>query len=398
MPNKKSSVASLPGSPTFTTESDGLLDVFSLSLNQNSNFPSIGPQYSKNKATENNNQFGLFFDLSKPVPADGLRVVFSHLDSGDALGDITFPPVLTNASNFKSLDSLGDELARSVTAIANEFKEGKKFTLTELQTGTGYAINFDQQVDTLTKLAPSASRGRGTPISLAIQNAGFEDSVLENFTFTVVPPPGWQVYNPDGLIPAVTTDDSSATGAFNPSVNNYPAGVPEGNNVGYGFLVEAPGSGEAGLSQILDARLAANTRYTLSVEVGNPTGDDPVPGISFPGFPGYRIELLAGGQVLAVDNNSLSIAEGTFRTSTVTYVSSATNSLLGQPLEIRLINLLQGPGIEVDFDDVQLTAKAIPRGSTRSHRLNGGLAELRDPLHKSSISEHLFTCYDGFNL
>lgn len=206
------------------------------------------------------------------------------------------------------------------------------------------------------------------------------------------------MYNPDGLIPAQTTDDSSATGAFNPSVNNYPAGVPEGNNVGYGFLVEAPGSGEAGLSQILDARLAANTRYTLSVEVGNPTGDDPVPGISFPGFPGYRIELLAGGQVLAADNNSLSIAEGTFSTSTVTYVSSATNSLLGQPLEIRLINLLQGPGIEVDFDDVRLTAKAIPRGSTRSHRLNSGLGELRDPLYKSSMSDHLFMNYDQLNL
>ncbi|HEY9862220.1 MAG TPA: hypothetical protein V6D16_22180, partial [Candidatus Obscuribacterales bacterium] len=51
----------------------------------------------------------------------------------------------------------------------------------------------------------------------------------------------------------------------------------------------------------------------------------------------------------------------------ITYTSSATDSVIGQPLEIRLINLLQGPGIEVDFDDVQLIAKALPGGSRSSH-------------------------------
>lgn len=403
-------VGSIPGLPTFTTEADGLPGVFALSLNQDASPPSVGLHYSKNSVTENNKQFSLIFNLSQPAPTDGLRVVFSDIDSDDAFGDITSPPVLTNASRFESLDPVGGELTRSAitiapgatfasltwTTIADGLKEGKEITLTELQTVTGYSIDFDHQVDTLTILDTSAVRGRA--IALAIQNAGFEDPVLEDFTFTVVPPPSWQVYNPDGLIPARTTDDSSATGVFNPSVDNYPAGVPGGNNVGYGFLVEAPGSGEAGLSQTLDARLVANTRYTLSAEVGNPTGDDPVPGISFPGFPGYRVELLSGGQVLAADNNSLAIAEGTFSTSTVTYVSSATNPLLGQPLEIRLVNLLQGPGIEVDFDDVQLTAQSIPRGSTRSHHLNRGLGELCDPLYKSSISEHLFTCYDKVNL
>lgn len=223
-------------------------------------------------------------------------------------------------------------------------------------------------------------------IFLPIQNAGFEATILEDFTFTTAPPPGWELYNPDGLIPAVTTDESSSPGTFNPSTGNYPNDVPEGDNVGNVFLVDEVGSGRAGLSQTLDTLLAANTRYTLSVEVGNPTGDDPVPGINFEGFPGYQVELLAGGQVLAVDNNSLEIAEGTFSTSTVTYTTSATDSLLGKPLEIRLINLLQGPGIEVDFDDVQLIAQplSITNGSTSSYRLDGGVGKPCEPLYGSS--------------
>jgi hypothetical protein len=187
----------------------------------------------------------------------------------------------------------------------------------------------------------------------------------------------------------VTTDESSSPGTFNPSTGNYPNDVPEGNNVGNVFLVNEIGSGRAGLSQTLDTLLAANTRYTLSVEVGNPTGDDPVPGITFGGFPGYQIELLAGGQVLEIDNNSLEIAEGTFSTSTVTYTTSATDLLLGKPLEVRLINLLQGPGIEVDFDNVRLTAQplAVANGSTSSHRIDAGFGKLSEllctslPLH-----------------
>ena len=53
------------------------------------------------------------------------------------------------------------------------------------------------------------------------------------------------------------------------------------------------------------------------------------------------------------------------RTSTIDVQIGASHAALGQALGIRLINLsLPGtpdaPGIEVDFDDVRLTATAVP--------------------------------------
>lgn len=195
-----------------------------------------------------------------------------------------------------------------------------------------------------------------------IENSGFEEIILEDSDFTITPPLGWEIYNPDEIDLEGTMDSESGVGTFNPTVDNYPAETPEGENVGYIFLVDDPGSGVVGLAQTLDTVLAADTRYTLEVAVGNLTGTDIFDGIEFDysaGFPGYRIELLAGGEVLAADDNSLAIAEGTFGNSRVTFTADADNSLLGENLEVRLIHLLDGPGIEVDFDDVRLTAEAI---------------------------------------
>lgn len=33
----------------------------------------------------------------------------------------------------------------------------------------------------------------------SIENAGFEEIVLEDGDFTIEPPPGWELYNPDGI-------------------------------------------------------------------------------------------------------------------------------------------------------------------------------------------------------
>ncbi|MBW4490355.1 MAG: hypothetical protein KME12_21460 [Trichocoleus desertorum ATA4-8-CV12] len=305
---------------------------------------------------------------------------FNLIDSDNAFSGIAFPSGLTSTSNISRLVRAAIYQKGAATAsLAGQLEVDE--IVSALQSFVGDGVDLNKITDLLNVKEKANSK-----VSIAIQNAGFEDPAQEDFTFTVEPPPGWQVYDPNNIIPEVTTEDSSATGVFNPSLDNYPGGVPEGNNVGYSFLVQAPGSGEAGLSQTLDTLLAPNTRYTLSVAVGNPTGDDPVPGISFPGFSGYRVELLAGGQVLAVDDNSLNIPEGKFKTSKITYTSSATDSVVGQPLEIRLINLLQGPGIEVDFDDVQLTAKALPGGSKSSHG-NATSGDLFNQLHQPSTFE-----------
>lgn len=196
---------------------------------------------------------------------------------------------------------------------------------------------------------------------IPIQNPGFEDPVLPDGSFTLQPATGWTAYNPDGLFPAnPQINESTITSninAFNPSSYFYPNEAPEGENVGNVSLIQAPGSGIAGLAQTLDAVLVANTKYTLTVDVGSARGYF----LSFDltGSPGYRIELLAGDTVLAADNNSIFINDGTFETSTVTFTATSNNPYLGQKLGIRLINILQSPGVEVDFDDVRLEAQSI---------------------------------------
>jgi uncharacterized protein (TIGR03382 family) len=71
----------------------------------------------------------------------------------------------------------------------------------------------------------------------------------------------------------------------------------------------------------------------------------------------YSVQLLAGGTVLAEDDNSLDPPEGEFMTSIISFTSLSDNPLLGQPLGIRLAHSGWG---QVNFDDVRLDASPIP--------------------------------------
>lgn len=130
---------------------------------------------------------------------------------------------------------------------------------------------------------------------------------------------------------AWTFDINNETGTFVPSAALYPGGIPDGLWVGY--------SNGGTISQVLTAGLSLGT-YTLLVDIGN-RPDLP--------FGGYDVELLAGGTLLA-HNDTLSPAPGTFLTSTITYIASAGDPLLGQSLEIRLI----GNGVQTNYDNVRL--------------------------------------------
>ena len=95
-----------------------------------------------------------------------------------------------------------------------------------------------------------------------------------------------------------------------------------------------------GVSQVLADNLMQNTTYVLTVQIGNPPAyHDPLR--TDDGFPGYQVELLAGGVVVALDRNSLLPANGAFVTSTVAFTSGNTHPQMGQPLEIRLLNQRQ---------------------------------------------------------
>lgn len=211
---------------------------------------------------------------------------------------------------------------------------------------------------------------------IPIINPGFETNVITPGAFVVLDPTGWNRYDPFGII----NQNANSVGVIRPQpgIEYFPGGTPEGVNAALVFLANNAGT-EAGLQQTLTSSLVGNTRYTLTVGIGNIASGTSLPGSSggpgvffnLNGFPGYRIDLLAGGSVIASDNNSIgnTIPEGEFRTSTLVFNSPFNHPQIGQNLGIRLVNLnqpgtFQVPNIEVDFDDVRLLAVAVPEPAT----------------------------------
>ncbi|NUM36391.1 MAG: hypothetical protein HUU50_17765 [Candidatus Brocadiae bacterium] len=175
-------------------------------------------------------------------------------------------------------------------------------------------------------------------VAIEIRNASFEEYVLSdgNYTTPDFPWGGVRTTNP---IPQWTV--TGFAGTYNPTSSVYPGGVPDGSNVIYGH-VQSGQVGDAIISQILTSNLQANTRYTLQVAVGH-----------YGSFQGYKIQLLAGGNLLAQDNNTILPTVNTFSTSTTIYETGSSNAYLGQALEIRLISF----GVQANFDHVRLNAE-----------------------------------------
>ncbi len=210
--------------------------------------------------------------------------------------------------------------------------------------------------------------------SITVANAGFEDTTgqttFNEFTFGA--PAGWDLYNPEGVLP----NAGVFTGTLLPTgVDFFNEPAPEGDRIAIFFNSDQQGNGQYGIEQTLSDSLQANTQYTLTVEVGNIASGTATNGVFFnlDEFPGYRVDLLAGGSVIAQDLNTLNIAEAEFETSTVSFTTGAANAQLGQALGIRLVNLnvlpsgftlATSPDLEVDFDSVQLMANAVPEPGT----------------------------------
>jgi len=203
---------------------------------------------------------------------------------------------------------------------------------------------------------------------ITVVNHSFEANFAAPNSFPVLIPTGWQRFDPGNII----DQNRDALGVLNPTGGTYfPAGAPDGSNVALVYLEGDRGTTPAGLVQPLAAALLANSRYELRVEVGNIASGVGAPPFNFffnlDGFPGYAVQLLAGGVVIAEDFNTLAavIAEGEFRTSIVTLDVGTAHARLGQQLAVRVINLNivpppPAPGIEVDFDNVRLGRTALP--------------------------------------
>ncbi|MEZ6096705.1 MAG: PEP-CTERM sorting domain-containing protein [Pirellulaceae bacterium] len=205
---------------------------------------------------------------------------------------------------------------------------------------------------------------------IPIANHSFEDttgqSTFNEFTFGT--PAGWSLYDPNGI----TSSAGIFPGTLMPNgVEFFNSLAPDGDRVAILFNSSREGDGEYGFEQSLSLSLTAFTSYSLSVEVGNIASGFATNGQFFnlDEFPGYRVELLAGGTVIASDANSLNIPEGVYATSTVNFVTGATHVHLGETLSIRLVNenlipsgftQATSPDLEVDFDNVRLDVTAVP--------------------------------------
>lgn len=202
-----------------------------------------------------------------------------------------------------------------------------------------------------------------------VSNPSFEETIVAPGNFaTTSAPPGWAAYGNIDF-------NSRAIGTLNPNTTTlYTQSVPHGSNVGVVFLLDdfnnqnVFNNSEGGMQQTLTATLQNSATYTLSIDVGNIGNDVNFPHnqFQFSGFPGYRIDFLAGNTVLASDSSLVSAvpAEGSFRTSTITYQTGTSHALAGQALGIRLVNLNSSGGIEVNFDNVRLEMTAVPEPSS----------------------------------
>lgn len=235
---------------------------------------------------------------------------------------------------------------------------------------------------TLLILTVVSAHAAAAPVTVV--NAGFEDDYvtgnLPGSFMGDVPPTAFPVGGaPNGWEPYGAVGGNAFIGVLNPGIQAeipeatyFPAGAPEGDNVALAFFGEFQGGGEFGIQQTLTATLQADVLYTLSVQVGNIASGisivEPFSGFGYfdlRGFPGYRIDFMAGNTMLVQDIDSLLPDEGEFLLSTIRVAVDDEHEALGQQLRIRLVNLNQQDvndpvvDLEVDFDDIQLDATPL---------------------------------------
>ena len=196
---------------------------------------------------------------------------------------------------------------------------------------------------------------------------------------------GWYTYLPDLCIEC----DKYYYGQYEET--GIPAGIPNGHyddGVNRGQVSELlidviKGNSQypLGMEKKLGIDLEANTQYGLSVAVGNPRSVSG--GYDLRDFGGYRIELLAGIDVIGSKDSvvdSITINEGEFAPASFSVFSQDLDAgLIGAALGIRLIhkNVGVNPGPRdpndpnadptpvitwaIAFDDVSLTVvSAVP--------------------------------------
>ncbi|MDB9428302.1 PEP-CTERM sorting domain-containing protein [Microcystis aeruginosa CS-555/01A07] len=198
---------------------------------------------------------------------------------------------------------------------------------------------------------------------LTVANNSFEAPII-------TAPPGFTTVS-SGTSNNWTFTGGTQQGFANPVVAHNAGGswygpspgiIPNGNQVAW--------SNGGTISQTLSATLQTNTIYTLGAYVGNRLG---------PNFPGYNIELYAGGTLLA-SNSGVTPVDGTFQAVTASYTSGISVTP-GQALEIRLTSLARS-NAQTNFDLITLDAASIPEPSAILGLLGFGLLGIASKLRQ----------------
>ncbi|MCW1886060.1 glycosyl hydrolase [Luteolibacter flavescens] len=148
-----------------------------------------------------------------------------------------------------------------------------------------------------------------------------------------------------------------------------------GTGAGYGWIgagqysdpmpdgdIYAYANGGDSIRQTLAETLQAGTTYSLAVATGWRADLAAGP---YPTYPGYGIELWAGGSLLASDYSAnrggtgSAPAAGRWKDVLAAFTTGESHPQLGQPLEIRL----RGYGVQTNYDAVRLTKQGTIRGS-----------------------------------
>jgi hypothetical protein len=216
-----------------------------------------------------------------------------------------------------------------------------------------------------------------TTVALDVPNASFE---------TPSSPP--QTSNNPNILPGwvFNVQGGSQYGSMTfHSANFSSGGAASGNN--YAFINnDYPGVTDTLTSAASLATIAPLTTYTLTVAVGNRNGtglyDDPG-NVSF--------SLLANGFAFATQEvTNGTVPNGTFEDFTLTYVTPASSSIIGDNLTIQLATLPeQGSAYQAGFDSVTLdetTMEAAPEPAASILLIIGSitvivLSRLRRPKH-----------------
>jgi len=192
---------------------------------------------------------------------------------------------------------------------------------------------------------------------ILVRNPGFEEPELPDGEWTETSGLYWTLgYYDNFLDPPEWIPGDGNGGVWDPDTGS---GFTDEAFAGENAAWAASAVGlDAGLTQVLDAELEENTAYELSVQIGNPFYNESEVTAQ------YRLELLAGGVLLASDTGDSPLA-GVWEARSLNYDSADDSDLIGEPLEIRLIAVeyVDGGGFdgyEVDFDEVELTFSAGP--------------------------------------